>query len=357
MTNTTKTFLDAQVGALYGMAYGDAIGAPTEFVGYEHLIRQHGNMGPEVPLQLRITDDTQMSLAVWSALDAWDGVELAHLRMELIAAFRAWAIDPRNNRAPGDTCMSSIGRLERWGMGRWLAATSSDSAGCGSVMRAPWIGLHPKVTEVNIDTIAAMQAVITHGPAENAFTSIAAARLTRSLANGSIVPGQCSEYLEDMAHDMRSALYDTTAFSDLYRVTQRTDVPMGSKVWVGSKANYVVEGAGHVGWVAGAAAQLRDELRIRGPWSFDPCEVAGEGWRAREALALAVGILDADVLCSGSDLLRRAALSNGDSDSIGAILGALAGAAWGNKYWPVAWEERLEDHYAVKLTDIVTSLA
>lgn len=351
MTNTPTVPADRVIGSIYGLAYGDAIGDPTEFRSYSE-IRAAG--GASVPDRLRITDDTQMSLAVWYALDDWDGSSLGALRLELAATFGAWATDPDNNRAPGVTCLSSLSRLGKLGVGRWALATSATSAGCGSVMRAPWVGLHPRVTDDALDAVAMLQAVLTHGPAENAYCAAALAGLTRALARDEVAPGHASAWLDRWVAARVGSAYDEAALGNLYRLVHRTD-DRGDGRAVGSREEYVAEGLRHVSWVANAARLLSDRLTTD-PWGFDPCAVAGEGWRAREAMAVAVGILDgfAAVAPALPELtLLRAAETNGDSDSIGAITGALVGAAIGDGAWPADFEARLERRYSDELAAVV----
>ena len=54
------------------------------------------------------------------------------------------------------------------------------------------------------------------------------------------------------------------------------------------------------------------------------------------------------------EALRRAATSGGDSDSIGALAGAFAGAALGMDAWPVAWEAQIE--YRDRLSRLAAAL-
>src|SRR5688500_12504896 len=56
-------------GTLFGLAFGDALGAPTEFMSYDAIIERYGPRGPhELPARALVTDDTQMTLAVADAL-------------------------------------------------------------------------------------------------------------------------------------------------------------------------------------------------------------------------------------------------------------------------------------------------
>ena len=60
-------------GSLYGLAYGDALGKPTEFMSISDIIAAYGPSGP-VCLEgdpALVTDDTQMALAVaWALCEA-----------------------------------------------------------------------------------------------------------------------------------------------------------------------------------------------------------------------------------------------------------------------------------------------
>jgi len=57
-------------GCMFGLAYGDALGRPTEFKRYEEIVAVYGPSGPRY-LQgdpALVTDDTQMTLCVADAL-------------------------------------------------------------------------------------------------------------------------------------------------------------------------------------------------------------------------------------------------------------------------------------------------
>lgn len=342
MTNTMNAPIPAnrRVGSVLGLALADAYGDPLEFRSYGELLRRFPE-GPSAPDRFRITDDTQMSLSVWSALEHWDGSTLGMLRQELCVDFIGWLHDKDNNRAPGATCMSALARLERLGQGGWTSATSPGSAGCGSVMRAPWVGLHPKVSDDMVTPVALLQAVLTHGNAES-YTAAAAAELTRALARDEVRPGGCAEWLRSWAERVRDAGYDERVCANLWQLTKQSEVRSAGH---DSPESYVAEGVAHVLWAADAAALLALQLPDS-DWDLDPCSIAGEGWRARECFAVAVGIVDG--VTDPIEAVRRAAMTGGDSDSIAAVTGALLGAAYGN-VWPTEWVDRLESRYAREL--------
>jgi ADP-ribosylglycohydrolase len=68
----------------------------------------------------------------------------------------------------------------------------------------------------------------------------------------------------------------------------------------------------------------------------DPCLAVGGGWIAEEAFAAGLYcflLLPGDAQA----VVRRAACSSGDSDSIAALAGAFAGAYHGAGAWPEEW--------------------
>lgn len=73
----------------------------------------------------------------------------------------------------------------------------------------------------------------------------------------------------------------------------------------------------------------------------DPCLDTGDGWIAEEAFATALlcFLLFPDEPLTA---LRRAACTQGDSDSIACLTGAFAGAHLGAAAWPKDWAERIE---------------
>src|SRR6266568_4358992 len=129
-TNTDATHTNATrraSGSLFGLAFGDALGADTEFLSVDQILRRFPPHGPLEPTghPARVTDDTQMTLAVGEALleaegrdksgpsDAINRVPTATtLEGPLRRAFVAWSNSPENNRAPGMTCMQACAGLE-----------------------------------------------------------------------------------------------------------------------------------------------------------------------------------------------------------------------------------------------------
>ena len=272
-------------------------------------IRQ--SFAPDGPTDIhagRVTDDTQMMLAVARALLNAPELTPAALEPALRAEFIAWLHDPENNRAPGHTCLSACRNLQRGGA--WQAATVTQSKGCGANMRVQPLGL---IADDLIRAGAAqLQAALTHGHP----TALAAADLTAQaiwwLISGT-APAQLPGMLTAYAQAQRE-VYHAEWLGDLWQHFGAAD-----------PQQYISEG-----WdeCLGVLARLDAALTSGVPEDADPCDLTGEGWIAEEALAtglLCFLLTPTDPLES----LRRAAVTRGDSDSLACLAGAFAGAHLG----------------------------
>ncbi|ASO18197.1 ADP-ribosylglycohydrolase [Actinoalloteichus hoggarensis] len=333
---------DRRAGAVYGLAFGDAWGFGVEFASYQRILNVYGKRGPDFPRLAAVTDDTQLSIAVARALDDTAGVggltplRPAELRRRLLARFLDWLHDPDNNRAPGNACLTALYAVERLGVEFWADASVTNSKGCGTVMRAPWLGVDSRLTDAEVGDAAALQSVLTHGHATATVAAVVTARITRELFAGRLELADALDWAIDHV-DGRPGV----------------DVDVLGTVWEregrSSAQDYL-----DVGWteVAGALDRARAGLApLRAqPWEFDPCQYGGDGWIAEEALAtsLLIATAFADDPENG---LRRAAATGGDSDSLAAVAGGMLGAGRG-MVWPELWVDRLEPRYREELASI-----
>jgi ADP-ribosylglycohydrolase len=318
-------------GCLFGAALGDALGAPTEFLSVAQIVSRWPPAGPSEPAgePARVTDDTQMMLAVGEALLE---IPVEELRTSLVeprlrAAFVTWLDSPDNDRAPGMTCLRACEALRD---GRpYVDATIAGSKGCGANMRVQPVGVldAPAPTRA---ALAQFQAALTHGHP----TALAASDLTAA-AIAWLCEGEAPAGLVERLREYARAQRETYHEAWLGPLWQRPGTP--------SPAAFIARG-----WdeCLGVLERVRTALRV-GDRDSDPCLATGEGWCAEEAFA--TGLL-CFLLFPDEPLaaLRRGAVTAGDSDSIACLAGAFAGARHGIAAWPAAWIERIE--YRDRLT-------
>ena len=307
----------------------DAMGFPTEFRTIERIAADFGPWR-ELPLPVSsgtayVTDDTQMTLALGEALaSVQDQGPLTAALMEppVRAEFLSWWRSPENNRAPGMTCLRACEALSRGG--RWQQASDIGSKGCGANMRVAPVGLLPGLSSEQRSGAAQLQSALTHGHP----TALAASDLT--------------------AHTIRLLAQDTPpnellpllrAYANENREVYRAD-------WLGHLVAYAHDPSPKAfiarGWDECLAVLDRVEAALAAPdLDTDPCLATGEGWIAEEAFA--TGLLCFLLLPEDPQaVVRRAAYSSGDSDSIAALAGAFAGAHLGADAWPDAWTDVIE---------------
>jgi ADP-ribosylglycohydrolase len=315
---------------MFGLAFGDALGGPTEFLTVAQIEGRYGLGGPR-ELEgdpVLVTDDTQMTLAVASALHEMPNPDSQALSESLRQAFVEWLISPENNRAPGNTCLDACAKLSK-GV-PWQEASVAGSKGCGANMRVAPVGLVPGYDLETLAGVAQLQAGLTHGHPTALTASELTAYAVRALRDGAafsdlpaLLRSRCHEQRRVYRHEWLGPLWKRSGLDSPTEFIQR-------------------------GWddclVAldrlDAAVKLRDD-------NLDPCIRTGQGWIAEEALSTAL-------LCTLRNIhdpvsgLARAANTSGDSDSIACLAGAFLGVAHGMSAWPISWVPRIE--YAEKIS-------
>jgi poly(ADP-ribose) glycohydrolase ARH3 len=277
------------VGALLGLALGDACGAPLEGSPLEWALWRviwRTRQG-----HLRWTDDTQMSLDLAESL-------IAHQRVDQDDLARRFARSYRWSRGYGSG-VAPVLRLIRNGVDWRIANTHAfgeGSFGNGGAMRAPVAGLYCMNDLDHLADVARSTAVVTHAHPVGQEAAVLVAFATASAAIG-WAPLEILEALESLAHQ--------APFRERLRV---------ARSWL---AHDVV-----------SPDQVRAHL--------------GNGRAATESCVSAVYIALRFLDRPFADLLQLAAACGGDVDTIGAIAGAAWGARNGDAALPAERLARLE---------------
>lgn len=294
-------------GCLLGLAIGDALGWPVEFIKTraDILTVTDGKGVTDLPLHAVYTDDTQMTICVANALlragestDSFMGM----LSEEFVEWFHQQE-KPENRRAPGSTCMAACKQLAAGT--HWDASGIEESMGCGSAMRTAPIGLYFQKVEDVID-YAICSSRITH-PHELALCGAVGNALLTHLAI--------------------------------------KDEPVG--VWASElvNVNFNAEFKAIIKLAAEMAANRENPDFVLSE------DCLGEGWLGHEAVASALYccMMHPD---SYKDAVLLAANAVGDSDSIACIAGGWMGARLGIDKIPYDWIERIENNSGlIKLAD------
>ncbi len=279
---------------LFGLALGDALGYPTEFLSLKEIKVRYGAQGiQELPTPALYTDDTQMTIALINGLlDAGLTSDVDDQMRAIAHYFIQWLNSPENNRAPGNTCLAATCNLAA---GQHWRQSGLPSKGCGAAMRVAPLGYFYQFHPDMLYRVADATAIITHNHPTARAAAIAAAYLVKLALDG--VPPEA--YL-------REVMAFTDGLSDEF--------------------DYTLLRVGHV------LAWNDEESALNH---------IGQGWVADEAVALALYCVmrypDDYVAC-----VRRAANSQGDSDSIACIAGGISAARLGLEAIPQEWRERCE---------------
>lgn len=289
---------DRYEGCVLGLAIGDALGWPVEFMPLPEI---RSSYGPDGIMDLHpaggvpkgsFTDDTQMSLALARAVISHGSRSDADFVSEAARQFVAWAESPENDRSPGTTCMAACRALRR--DLSWRAPEHNDSKGCGTAMRTAPIGLAWHGDEERIVRLAAMTSELTHGHPCATAGGVATALLV-NWALSDLPPDQMLDRL--IARVLPISDEFVRKMEQVLAVLQEEP-----------DAAYCILGDG---WVADEATACALYAFWRSPRDY------------RQTVITAVNM-------------------DGDSDSVGCIAGAISGAFNGTAAIPESWRHAVE---------------
>lgn len=364
--------------SVYGLALGDALGYPTEFMLFNKAVE--ATRGKPLPSELLVTDDTQMSIALVQGVyqylhgDNPEGKtpeiipqpkrdtffkrflgsfapEASHpenLDREpveiptsfgsipyIAKAFIDWSVSPENGRAPGMACMASLRALQRVSAIRgpsmkiedWLIGSveSSNSKGGGTVMRSPWIGFMDEfIDDENLRAFCIMQSKITHGHQTALEASYLTALITRKLYQDKIQLRDVVDFATETVNHYLE-IDENVGWRDLSGVLNDVRESRSSKRY-GSKSRFEEDPSAIVGLDGTAEVVLGTALLVIDTFPDDPMEI-----------------------------LRRASLNSGDTDTIAAVTGGIVGAAFEEDIWGSA-VDIIERNYIGRLDDCINVL-
>ncbi|GAA0529154.1 ADP-ribosylglycohydrolase family protein [Halorubrum aquaticum] len=292
-------------GCLLGLACGDALGRPVEFNSGAEIESKHGEVtemlghGTHGQPPGTITDDTEMALCIAESLADRRGFDPD----DVAGRFVEW-LDSR----PFDIglmtrdSLSRIRQGEPWdsaGVAVWESRPEGSNAGNGSVMRCAPYAIAFRHFDAELTQISQLSSAITHADPRCRWGCVI---LNRTLAN----------LIRNERDPLGTALKNTSLAPDELRtaLTQVQDVITGDR----------------------DAAPFESQLATSG-YVVD---------------SLQAGLFYGFTAESAESAIVQAVNSGGDTDTVGAIAGAVAGARFGSASIPNRWTKEIEESDRLK---------
>lgn len=333
--------------AVFGLALGDSIGYPTEFLTWANTVEYYKDNVMNPHRNLVVTDDTQMSIAMIEGIRQSiinDDSELTEeqrefeMLNEVGKEYVKWAFGSENDRAPGNATMEAM-RTARMRMHRhfstveeWAGCHNKDflSKGSGTVMRAVWLGCMLPAFNNNerlMFQFSNNQSYITHGHPSAILGSWLTTKIAMELFEGNISLGG----LRKFALEYMDANEEFFTFSDGTIVRNEYD-------WDELRQAIVKSFDTPKGY---ENSDLCD---------VDPATIAGRQFTAEVVLATALMLVDVFGEDNPFDVLERSMVSMGDTDTIEAIAGGLVGLGHTDPIWQNKMHI-LEENYMERLNN------
>ena len=296
-------YLDKFQGCLIGVAVGDTLGHPFEGILREQIYSRFSNFKDFITSNKKLfntyTDDTQLTLHTAKALIQGSGFNEDYIIREYVE----WLEDPPIG--PGFGCISSIQKL-KYGI-PWKKA-ASNSGGNGTTMRVSPIGLFYCKDIKSLNSAALKSSVITHSHPAASAGAIVVARAIAFLIDKTIETGFSVDEFFDVIispiSNSREEIWDEF-IEILKKVKNSLNISLKAGLikfsQVGVKSPYFIEdylGKAFVHPYAISTVACAIFVFLKNLNSFEEC-------------------------------IFQLATAGGDSDTVGAIGGSLAGAYLG----------------------------
>ncbi|MBC7230322.1 MAG: ADP-ribosylglycohydrolase family protein [Actinobacteria bacterium] len=283
-------------GCLLGLAVGDALGMPLEGMRASEIRKRFGRVRDFLAAPWRMldagqwTDDTKMMLCQARSIAARGGFDLE----DTAQAFLAW-YESGDWRGIGGATYDAMRRLQAGAPARESGMRGEMAAGNGAAMRIAPLGLLHCLDLARLRADVEASARITHDNPEAVAGGLAVAYAVARAARGDLEPS--------------SLIGDTTAFIGDSRVAERLELAQRF-LRQGMESEEALARLGTGGYVVETVASAFFSF-LRSPEDFE------------ETLSRAVG-------------------GGLDTDTTGAVAGAISGAFNGLSSIPERWRRGVE---------------
>jgi ADP-ribosyl-[dinitrogen reductase] hydrolase len=310
--------LDKFQGTLISVAIGDSLGKPFQSKLREEIYSYFTDFGEFFKEYRDIfntyTDDTQLTIHTAKALILGNGFHTDNFVREYVK----WLDDPPIG--PGWGCLSSIKKL-KYGIS-WKEA-ASNSGGNGTVMRIAPIGLFYCTDLKGLKTTAIKSSIITHShPAASAGAVVIARAIAFLLDKDPESGFSVDKFFETLISSISGSQEEIWEefINLLKKLKSNLNIPIESGLIKFSQAG------------------------VKSPYFFE--EYLGQAFVHPYAISTVICTIFIFLkrLTSFQECIFELATSGGDSDTVGAIGGSLAGAYFGIKNIPNDLVKLVKNH-------------
>jgi len=311
-------YLDKFSGTLLGVSIGDTLGHPFEGMLREKIYSHFKDFKEFINNNKKLfnsyTDDTQLTLHTAEALIQGSGFNTNNFIREYVK----WLEDPPIG--PGFGCISSIQKL-KYGIS-WEKA-ASNSGGNGTAMRVSPIGLFYCKDIKNLEKAALKSSLITHShPAASAGAIVIARAIADLIDKKPETVFSIDEFFETIILSISNS--QERIWGEFIEILNK----------VKQNLNLSIE-AGLIKF---------SQVGVKSPFFIE--EYLGKAFvhpYTLSTVACAIFIFLKN-LNSFEDCIFQLATAGGDSDTVGAIGGSLAGAYFGLKNIPDDLKNIVKNH-------------
>lgn len=319
---------DRARGVLLGLACGDALGRPVEFKSATAIEREHGELREMIGHGTwgqpagTITDDTELALCIARSLAEQGRFDPADISDRFVQWYESGPFDIGGMTRKSITRLQAGDPWDEAGQTVWENAAEGSNAGNGSVMRCPPLAL----------AYADYPGALVRASLDSSLITHADPRCTYGCAVLNLTIAACLDNVDEplttalnvLADDLPTSMHETIGV-----------IPDG--------ASTILDG--------GLPSTLREALASV-PADIDDTALETTPY---VVTTLQTALHDALTAESVEEAIIRSVNRGGDTDTIAAIAGAVAGARFGATKLPSAWLDQLDsraelDHLAETLT-------
>ena len=298
---------DRAEGVLLGLACGDSLGRPVEFASAGQIAADHGTLTEMIGYGTwnqpagTLTDDTEQALCIARSLVDRGTFDPADVAERFVEWYDSEPFDIGIMTRESIAALKAGSPWDEAGHQVWEASAEGANAGNGSVMRCPPLALAFPDDPTTLDRVSRDSSRITHAD-------------PRCTCGCAVLNLTIAGVLQDEPDPLRKAIAHVRSNAPNELVTALDQIANGGGIESLSTSGYVIDSL---------QTGLHDALRADA---------------ADEAIITAVN-------------------RGGDTDRIGAITGAVAGARFGASALPKRWIDSIDEgreltRLAVQLRDL-----